>query len=141
MISLCMPRSLCVKPWSLFQKEMKAVWAQVVSWCVYDKPKNYVAHDGFIPYIFDCWADPVVHLLLLKSSMVKLIGWWCPDSRFPVAAADRPRRSRRSRMPRDFTYISSWCKYTLFFFNFLFWISGGEDQCQDQFQIFQTNFC
>ena len=72
MISLCMPRSLCVKPWSLFQKEMKAVWAQVVSWCVYDKPKNYVAHDGFIPYIFDCWADPVVHLLLLKSSMVRL---------------------------------------------------------------------
>ena len=24
---------------------------------------------GIIPYMFDCWADPVVHLLLLKSSM------------------------------------------------------------------------
>ena len=82
-----------------------------------------------------------IRLFISFYSMVKLIGWWCPDSRFPVAAADRPRRSRRSRMPRDFTYISSWCKYTLFFFNFLFWISGGEDQCQDQFQIFQTNFC
>ena len=25
---------------------------------------------GNIPYMFDCWADPVVHLFLLKSSMV-----------------------------------------------------------------------
>ena len=24
---------------------------------------------GNIPYMFDCWDDPVVHLLLLKSSM------------------------------------------------------------------------
>ena len=26
-------------------------------------------HQGIIPYMFDCWADPVVHLLLPKSSM------------------------------------------------------------------------
>ena len=25
--------------------------------------------NGKIPQLFDCWADPVVHLLLLKSSM------------------------------------------------------------------------
>ena len=24
-----------------------------------------------IPYMFDCWANKVAHLLLLKSSMVK----------------------------------------------------------------------
>ena len=24
---------------------------------------------GNIPCVFDCWADPVVHLLLLKSSI------------------------------------------------------------------------
>ena len=24
---------------------------------------------GIIPYLFDCWADPVAHPLLLKSSM------------------------------------------------------------------------
>ena len=26
-------------------------------------------HGGIIQYTFDCWADPVVHLLFLKSSM------------------------------------------------------------------------
>ena len=26
---------------------------------------------GIIPQLFDCWADPVAHLLLLKSSMVR----------------------------------------------------------------------
>ena len=28
---------------------------------------------GIIPYMFDYWADPVVHLLLLKSSMAEPI--------------------------------------------------------------------
>ena len=27
--------------------------------------------NGNIPYLFDFWDDPFVHLLLLKSSMVK----------------------------------------------------------------------
>ena len=27
----------------------------------------------YIPKLFDCWADPVAHLLLLKSSMLQLI--------------------------------------------------------------------
>ena len=26
---------------------------------------------GIIPQLFDCWADPVAHLLLLQSSMEK----------------------------------------------------------------------
>ena len=26
---------------------------------------------GIIPQLFDCWADPVAHLLLLKSSMIE----------------------------------------------------------------------
>ena len=28
---------------------------------------------GNIPYMFDCWADPGIHLLLLKSSIVERI--------------------------------------------------------------------
>ena len=34
--------------------------------------KNSTQHtNSYIPHIFDHWADPVVHLLLLKSSMAK----------------------------------------------------------------------
>ena len=51
---------------------MKSVSVQVVSCCVYDKPIKNVFHmHGNIPYMFDCWADPVVHLQL-KSSMAYL---------------------------------------------------------------------
>ena len=28
---------------------------------------------GIIPQLFDCWADPVARLLLLKSSMTKYL--------------------------------------------------------------------
>ena len=30
--------------------------------------------DGNIPYMFYCWAEPGVHLLLLKSSMDYAMG-------------------------------------------------------------------
>lgn len=33
-------------------------------------------------------------------------------------------RSRRRRYPSDFTYINSWVKYSMFMFNFLFWLMG-----------------
>jgi len=36
----------------------------------------------------------------------------------------QPRSSRRRRIPSGFTYISGCVKYTMFFFNFLFWLSG-----------------
>jgi len=39
-------------------------------------------------------------------------------------APAQSRRSRRSRIPSGFTYISGCVKYTMFFFNFLFWLSG-----------------
>ena len=53
--------------------ELKAVLAQVVSYCVYDKPQNIMQHlNGNIPYMFDCWADPVAHRFPLKSSMLTL---------------------------------------------------------------------
>ena len=46
--------------------EMKA---QVESCCVYVKHKKIMQHMyGLVPYLFDCWADPVVNLLLLKRS-------------------------------------------------------------------------
>ena len=51
---------------------MKAVSAELVSCCVYDKTKKVMEHMyGIIPIMFDYWADPVVHLLLVKSSMVE----------------------------------------------------------------------
>ena len=33
-------------------------------------------------------------------------------------------RSRRRRIPSGFTYISGCVKYTMFFFNFIFWLMG-----------------
>ena len=53
---------------------MKAVLAQAESCCVYVKPKKCMQniHD-IIPYVFYCWANPVVHRLLLKSSMLSLM--------------------------------------------------------------------
>ena len=49
---------------------MKAVSDQAESYCVYVKPRKItqLMHD-IIPYMVDCSADTVVHLLLLKSSM------------------------------------------------------------------------
>jgi len=41
-----------------------------------------------------------------------------------AAVAPAPRSSRRRRIPSGFTYISGCVKYTMFFFNFLFWLSG-----------------
>ena len=50
---------------------MKAVSAQVERCCVYVKPQKIMHYmHGIIPWLFDSWANPVVHLLLLKSSMV-----------------------------------------------------------------------
>ena len=44
--------------------------AQAGSTCVYVKPPKITQHmDGIIPYMFDCYADPVVQLLLLQISM------------------------------------------------------------------------
>jgi len=43
----------------------------------------------------------------------------------PSAVAPAPpRHHRRRRIPSGFTYISSCVKYTMFLFNFLFWLSG-----------------
>ena len=50
---------------------MNAVSAQVVSCYVYDKRKKIMKHmQGTIPFVFDCWADPVVLLILLNTSAV-----------------------------------------------------------------------
>ena len=49
---------------------MKAVTAQVVSCCVNVKPPKIIQYIyGHIPYHFDFWADPFVHLIILKISM------------------------------------------------------------------------
>ena len=53
-------------------------WSSLVEDCIdpnvklfYDKPKKIQHMHVNIPYTFDCWDDPVVHLLLQKSSMQK----------------------------------------------------------------------
>ena len=53
---------------------MKAGFAQAESCCVYVKPENFMQHmHDIIPKLFDCWANPLAHLLLLKSSKVRVI--------------------------------------------------------------------
>ena len=53
--------------------EMKALLAQVVSCCVCVKPIKVMQHmHGIITYMFEFWANLVVHLLILKSSMAQL---------------------------------------------------------------------
>ena len=47
------------------------VSAKEESCCVYVKPPKIMQHYSVGRYIFYCWADSIVHLLLLKSSMVK----------------------------------------------------------------------
>ena len=47
--------------WRLYQPKRKA--AVFVS-----NPKNYAAHEWHWS-MFNCWADPVVHLLVLKSTI------------------------------------------------------------------------
>ena len=48
---------------------MKAISAKVLSCCVLKKVMQCM--HGIISYMFDYWANLVVHLLLLKSSMIK----------------------------------------------------------------------
>ena len=59
---------------------MKAFSAKAESCCVYVNPPKIMQHmHGIIPYMFDCWADLVVHLLLLNSSMDGFLraAIWC----------------------------------------------------------------
>ena len=59
---------------ALQQQEMKAGSAQAESCCVYVKPEKLMQHmHGIISQLFDCWAYPVAHLLILKSSMDQYI--------------------------------------------------------------------
>ena len=40
--------------------------------CLCQTPKIVQNMHGIITYMLDCWANPVVHLILLKSSVVRL---------------------------------------------------------------------
>ena len=42
--------------------------------CLWKIEKNWLRTHGIISYMLDHWADPVVHLLLLKSSMLQPTG-------------------------------------------------------------------
>ena len=53
---------------------MRAGLAKAETCCVYVKPKNIMQHmHGIIPLLFDCWADPVAHPLLLNGLLFGLI--------------------------------------------------------------------
>ena len=46
----------------------------MVSCCVNGKPLKSMQHmHGNIPLMFDCWADPIFHMLLLKNSLAWLL--------------------------------------------------------------------
>jgi len=53
-------------------------------------------------------------------------GQYYPDGRGASVHPEQARqhRSRRRRIPSGFTYISGCVKYTMFFFNFIFWLMG-----------------
>ena len=45
--------------------------------CLCQTPKKIMQDmHGITPYKFDCWANPVVHLLLLKCSMIRVFKSW-----------------------------------------------------------------
>ena len=46
------------------------------------------------------------------------------EASVPSEQQTRHHRSRRRRIPSGFTYISGCVKYTMFFFNFIFWLMG-----------------
>ena len=59
--------------------------------------------------LYYCGTGTKVHIYLLGSS---------------VAPEHQARVRRRRRIPSGFTYISGCVKYTMFFFNFIFWLMG-----------------
>ena len=65
--------ALLVRPWSsLVVGDEGWIGPSKKLMCVYDKSKKIMQHmHGIIPQLFDFWANPVAHLLLLKSSMVR----------------------------------------------------------------------
>ena len=53
---------------------MKAVSAQVVSCCVFYEPNKIMQQVNVkFSYMFDGWTDLLDHLLLLKSSMARIM--------------------------------------------------------------------
>ena len=58
------------------RRRWRLVSLQGVIFCAHDKhPKSMQHIYGNIPYAFNCWADPVVHLLLLKRSIYLIISF------------------------------------------------------------------
>ena len=78
----CVLKNVNYSRMELFRKR-RICWmlvsAQVVSWCVYDKPqKLYSTCDSNIPHMLTTGPiHPIVHLLLLKSSMTQARRYVC----------------------------------------------------------------
>ena len=66
--------TLYSKPWSsLLEGDEGCIGPNGKRLCLRTTQEVMQQHmHGIMPYIFDCWADLVVHLLLLKISMAKL---------------------------------------------------------------------
>ena len=58
--------------WSM-EQDMKAVLAQAESCRVYVKPPKIMQNmHGIIPFMFDCWANPIVSSPCVKDDSHKL---------------------------------------------------------------------
>ena len=80
---------------------MKAVLAQMVSCCVHDKLNIIMQHmHGIIPHMFDCWTEPVVHLLLQKSSMLH----YTLSLKYSVCLSLFPSNLHSFHLPSKHTY-------------------------------------
>ena len=61
----------CILPWSSLVLGDEGSGSAEAESCVYVEPKKFMQHmHSKIPKLFDYWADPVAHFLLLKSSMI-----------------------------------------------------------------------
>ena len=57
---------------SLLEGHEGCIGPSGVSCCVYHNPEKIMQHmHGNIPYLFDFWANPFVHLILLRSYMAE----------------------------------------------------------------------
>ena len=65
----------------------------MIAQVAYYKSKKFLQHlHGIIPNMFDFWADPVIHLLLFKSSMPNHLAK--PEPPSPVQDAMVPKYMR-----------------------------------------------
>ena len=87
---------------------------------------------GTIPYVFDCWADPVILLLLLKSSIVKSIRFIIQSDRISYSAITRCPHLAFLRWRRQFKSPSHGETFGALTTSITRSSSGDSDLCDQQ---------